>query len=63
MSNKYDKQIEELIFEDVQEWVEEHLLQGETWDQHFDVLRPQEYSKRLKEVMKIYWEDHIWKIQ
>lgn len=62
MTNKYDKQIEELIFEDVQEWVEEHLLQDETWDQHFDVLRPPEYSKRLKEVMNIYWRDHIWKI-
>jgi len=55
-------ELEVLILEDLKEWVEENLLDGETWDEHFNVLKPKQYSKRLGEVMDVYWRDHIFPI-
>ena len=55
-------ELELLILEDLKEWVEVNILDGETWEEHFDVLKPKQYTKRLDEVMKIYWRDHIFPI-
>lgn len=51
-----------MIFDDVKEWVEQKLLEDETWDEHFDRLDEKSYSNRLGEVMDIYWKDHIFPI-
>jgi hypothetical protein len=51
-----------MILEDVKEWVQQKILVDETWDEHFDSLSEEDYSKRLDEVMDIYWKDHIFPI-
>ena len=53
-------ELEILILEDLKEWVELNILEDESWEEHFDSLKPKQYTKRLDEVMKIYWRDHIW---
>ena len=55
-------ELELLILRDLQEWVETNLLDGESWDEHFNNLKPKQYTKRLDEVMEIYWKDHIFPI-
>jgi hypothetical protein len=50
---------EEIILEDIKEWCEVKLFDGETWHDHMNSLSPKQYRKRLDEVIEIYWRDHI----
>lgn len=53
---------EELILEDIKEWVTKHILVHQTWDEYMNTLESKEYSKKLSEFMEIYWQDHIFPI-
>jgi len=55
-------ELELLIYNDVKEWAEVHMLDGEDWDDYFKKLSQDEFSKRMDEVMDKYWKDHIFPI-
>ena len=53
---------EELILEDLQEWCEVNLLDGESWNEYLAHFTPKESSDRMSKMMDIYWKDHIFPI-
>ena len=54
--------LEELILEDIKEWVTHNVLVHQTWDEYMDSLKPSDYSDKVQEFMDIYWKDHIFPI-
>jgi len=54
--------IEEMIFEDIQEWVSKNILVHQTWNEYMDTVKKEEYPDKLQEFMEIYWKDHIFPI-
>ena len=53
---------EEMILEDIKEWVTHNILVNQTYDEYMETLKPKEHSKQLEEFMEIYWQDHIFPI-
>jgi hypothetical protein len=57
-------ELEEMIVEDMREWVTVKLLNGEDMFVHLDEISINEgedaYQKKLKEFTDIYWRDHLW---
>lgn len=53
---------EEMILEDIQEWCEVYLLDGESWDDYLAHFTPNESSERMSELLETYWKDHIFPI-
>jgi len=53
---------EEIILDDLQEWCEVHLLNGQSWDEYLDQFNPQNRGKKMSELMDTYWRDHIFAI-
>ena len=53
---------EEMILEDIQEWCEVYLLDGESWGDYLAQFTPNESSERMSELLETYWQDHIFPI-
>jgi hypothetical protein len=53
---------EEMILEDIQEWCEVHLLDGQPWKEYFDQFDQKSSHKKMTELMDIYWRDHIFPV-
>jgi hypothetical protein len=53
---------EEMILEDIKEWITYNILETQTWDEYMETLSQKEYSKKIAEFMEIYWRDHIFPI-
>lgn len=58
--------LEELILDDLQKWVEHHLLGGDDMYDHLDLvehdLGKDARKKELEDLMQTYFSDHILKI-
>ena len=57
-----DMMPEEFILEDLQEWCEVNLLDGQTWDEYLDQFDNRTRGEKMSELMDIYWRDHIFPI-
>ena len=57
-----DMMPEEFILEDLQEWCEVNLLDGQTWDEYLDRFDNRTRGEKMSELMDIYWRDHIFPI-
>lgn len=53
---------EEMILEDIQEWCEVYLLDGESWNDYLAQFTPNESSERMSDLLETYWKDHIFPI-
>ena len=53
---------EEIILEDIQEWCEVHLLDGQSWEEYLDQFDDKTSKSKMTELMDIYWRDHIFAI-
>lgn len=53
---------EEMILEDIKEWVTHNILEHQTYDEYMDTLKPKEYTKKMNEFFDIYWRDHIFPV-
>ena len=53
---------EEMILEDIKEWVTHNILEHQTYDEYMDTLKPKEHTKKMNEFFDIYWRDHIFPV-
>ena len=53
---------EEIILDDLQEWCEVNLLDGQSWDEYLNQFSSQNRGKKMSELMDTYWRDHIFSV-
>ena len=53
---------EEIILDDLQEWCEVNLLDGQSWDEYLGQFNSHNRGKKMSELMDIYWKDHIFPV-
>ena len=54
--------LEEMILEDIKEWVTRNILVDQTYDEYMETLSGKQYTKKMNEFFDIYWRDHIFPI-
>jgi hypothetical protein len=64
MTERVMSELEEMIVEDMREWVTLKLLNGEDMFEHLDEITinagEAASNEKLKEFTDIYWRDHLW---
>ena len=64
MTERFMSELEELIVEDMHQWVTVKLLNGEDMFEHLDkisiTLGEEAYQEKLNDFTDIYWRDHLW---
>lgn len=64
MTERFMSELEEMIVEDMHEWVTVKLLNGEDMYEHLDnigiTFGEEAYQEKLKDFTDIYWRDHLW---
>lgn len=53
---------EEMILEDIKEWVTHNILEHQTYDEYMETLKPKEHTDKMNEFFDIYWRDHIFPV-
>lgn len=53
---------EEIILEDIKEWVTHNILIDQTYDEYMDTLSPKKHTEKMNEFFDIYWRDHIFPV-
>ena len=54
--------LEEMILEDIKEWVTRNILVDQTYDEYMETLSGKQYTEKMNEFFDIYWRDHIFPI-